>query len=253
MISRHLGVVGCLVRVLYWAPVSMVCAQALAPTLSRPTPWVTPPPRRLAVVAPPRPRVRFQDLDDVALLEHVVTGHDAAWNTFFRRFRGLILSCALKVAARAGMHLCTDDLMDVLGDVSLNMVARDYRKLRLYRVDGGCSVATWIGVIATSTAKDFLRRARRQRTEPTADTELDQMPCPDRGPEDLLHDQQRRAFVDAALSGLSSRDQRFVELYFAEAKSPEAIADEMGVSVATVYSKKAKIKMRLALVATQPR
>mgnify|MGYP002664360506 CR=1 FL=1 len=55
--------------------------------------------------------------------------------------------------------------------------------------------------------------------------------------------------VDAALAGLSRRDQRFVELYFAEARSPESIADEMGVSVATVYSKKAKIKMRLAAVA----
>jgi RNA polymerase sigma-70 factor (ECF subfamily) len=229
----------------------MVCAQHLAPTTSRPAGWVAPAPvapRRLTVVPN---RVRFQELDDVALLEHVLSGSDAAWTTFFRRFRGLILSCALKVAARAGAHLGTDDLMDVLGDVSLNMVARDFRRLRLYRTDGGCSVATWIGVIATSTAKDFLRRARRHRMDPTADTELDRLPCPGQGPEDLLDTQQRRAFVDTALAGLSTRDQRFVELYFAEALSPEAIAEEMGVSVATVYSKKAKIKTRLASIAEQ--
>lgn len=250
MIIRYLAVAWAVVHILYWPSTSMVCAQALAPTSSRPAVWVSPPRRpRLAVVAAPQPRVRFQDLDDAALLERVLTGNEVAWATFFRRFRGLILSCALKVAARAGTHLGTDDLMDVLGDVSLNLVARDYRRLRLYRIDGGCSVATWIGVIATSTAKDFMRRARRHRMEPTAESELDQLPCPGRGPEDLLQDQQRRAFVDAALAGLSRRDQRFVELYFAEARSPESIADEMGVSVATVYSKKAKIKMRLAAVA----
>lgn len=193
----------------------------------------------------PSPEKRFADMDDTELLTHATSGNDQAWNVFFRRFRGLILSCALKTAARAGVHLSADDLMDVLGDVSLNMISHGYRRLRLYRTDGGCSVATWVGVIATSTARDFLRRARRYRLEPTAEAELERFPSPQGGPEDLLADQQRRRFVDRALSELSRRDQRFVELYFAEAMSPEAIADEMGVSVSTVYSKKAKIKTRL--------
>jgi DNA-binding CsgD family transcriptional regulator len=38
-------------------------------------------------------------------------------------------------------------------------------------------------------------------------------------------------------------------LYFAEALAPEAVAEEMGISVATVYSKKAKIKARLTSLA----
>ena len=62
-------------------------------------------------------------------------------------------------------------------------------------------------------------------------------------------DRQQRAFVDIALSGLSKRDRKFAELYFGEAKSPDDIAKEMGVSVSTVYSKKAKIKTRLQSLA----
>jgi RNA polymerase sigma-70 factor, ECF subfamily len=201
------------------------------------------PARPLIALAPP-PK-SFDEMSDEELLGHATAGDDQAWNVFFRRFRGLILSCALKTAARAGMPLGSDDLMDVLGDVSLNMVAHNFRKLRLYRTDGGCSVATWVGVIATSTARDYLRRVRRHRLEPTAEAELEQMPSPAGGPQELLEDHERRSFVDRALASLSPRDQRFVQLYFAEAKSPEAIADELGVSVSTVYSKKAKIKMRL--------
>lgn len=198
------------------------------------------------VVALPAPRpLRFAEMSDVELLARVIEGNERAWTEFFGRFRGLILSCALKTAARSGVHLGPDDLMDVLGDVSLNMVTHNHRRLRLYRLDGGCSVATWVGVIATSTARDYLRKARRSRLEPTSETELERYPSPASNPEEALSDRQRRAFVDQALGMLSTRDQRFVQLYFAEARSPEDIATAMGVSVSTVYSKKAKIKTRL--------
>lgn len=201
------------------------------------------------VVALRRPS--FDEMEDVELLSYVVRGDDAAWNIFFRRFRGLILSCAIKVSTRSGYRLGPDDLMDVLGDACLNLVAHDYRRLRLYRVNGGCSVASWVGVIATSTTRDFLRRARRHRLEPIADAELDRHASPTSGPEDVLIDRQRRSFVDQAMHKLSARDRRFVELYFGEARSPEAIAEVMGVSLSTVYSKKAKIKNRLTSMATQ--
>ena len=132
------------------------------------------------VVALRRPS--FDQMEDVELLSHVVRGSDAAWKVFFNRFRGLILSCAIKVSTRSGYRLGPDDLMDVLGDVSLNLVAHDYRRLRLYRTNGGCSVASWVGVIATSTTRDYLRRARRHRLEPIADTELDRHASPTSGP-----------------------------------------------------------------------
>lgn len=224
----------------------MVCATQLETLTAEPTKreWknnVVP----LKPVAKAKVEKSFSEMEDAELLQSAVSGSGQAWNVFFKRFRGLILSCALKTAARAGVHLSADDLMDVLGDVSLNMVAHGYRRLRLYRTDGGCSVATWVGVIATSTARDYLRRARRYRLEPTAEAELERYPSPIGGPEDLLSEQQRRRFVDRALGSLSRRDQKFVELYFAEAMTPETIAEQMGVSVSTVYSKKAKIKTRL--------
>jgi RNA polymerase sigma-70 factor (ECF subfamily) len=226
----------------------MVCATNQLETLSlHRSAGARPRPRALLKIAvrTRAPKKRFDEMNDVELLAHVIEGHDRAWNVFFKRFRSLILSCALKAAARAGSPLGADDLMDVLGDVTLNMIAHDFRRLRLYRIDGGCSVATWVGVIATSTTRDFLRRARRHRLEPTAEAELEQFPSPEHGPEDALVDRQRRTFVDRALAQLSRRDQRFVQLYFQEAMPPEEIASQMGVSVSTVYSKKAKIKSRL--------
>jgi RNA polymerase sigma-70 factor, ECF subfamily len=192
----------------------------------------------------------FDAATDVELLDAVCRGDEVAWESFYDRFRNLMVACVTRVCLRAGIKLQADDLMDILGDTCMNMVAGNFRRLRLYRTDGGCSVSSWIGVIATSTAHDFLRRERRRRIDPTLEADLERLAPLVDGPDAALIDRQQRAFVDIALSGLSKRDRKFAELYFGEAKSPEDIAKEMGVSVSTVYSKKAKIKTRLRSLAS---
>lgn len=191
-----------------------------------------------------------QALSDLHLLQRVCTGDHEAFETFYHRFRNLIVACTSRVCHRSGVRLQSDDLADLLSEVTLNMVAKDYRRLRLYRTDGGCSVSSWVGVIASSTAHDFLRRERRRRLEPMADADLERIaPAVDSPDMDLI-DREQRSFVDQALSSFSERDRHFVELYFVDALEPEAIAEKMNVSVSTVYSKKAKIKTRLRALAT---
>jgi RNA polymerase sigma-70 factor (ECF subfamily) len=195
-------------------------------------------------------RAEVVALSDLELLGAVIEGSDLAWTAFYDRFRNLMIACVSRVCVRMGLRLQPDDLADILGDVCMNMVAHDFRRLRLYKVDGGCSVSSWIGVIATSTAHDFLRRERRRRLDPMLDSDLERVAPPVQGPDSTLIDREQRTFVDHALGQFSARDRRFVELYFLEAMEPEAIAEEMGVSVSTVYSKKAKIKSRLQRLAT---
>lgn len=189
------------------------------------------------------------ELNDLGLLTRVIAGDELAFEVFHQRFRGLMVACISRVAVRSGVRLKAEDLNDVLAEVSLNLVAHDYRRLRLYRTDGGCSVSSWIGVIASSTAHDHLRKARRHRLDPMLDAELERVAPSVEGPDSEMIDREQRSFVDQALSGFSSRDRRFVELYFLDAMDPEAIAVQMGVSVSTVYSKKAKIKTRLRSLA----
>jgi RNA polymerase sigma-70 factor (ECF subfamily) len=196
-------------------------------------------------------RLMLDRASDSELLDQVCRGDAVAWEAFYDRFRNLMVACITRVCLRSGVRIQSDDLADVLSDACMNMVAGDFRRLRLYRVDGGCSVSSWIGVIATSTAHDFLRRERRRRVEPVLESDLERLAPPVDGPDVELIDRQQRAFVDTALSGLSARDRRFAELYFGEAKSPDDIAKEMGVSVSTVYSKKAKIKTRLRSLASK--
>lgn len=194
----------------------------------------------------------FEALDDAALLEWVLSGSDSAWIAFFRRFRALVISCAAKTAKKAATPLGPDELKDILSEVALNMVSNDHRRLRLYQPDRGSSVATWIGVIAVSTTRDYLRRLRRHPHDLVPEQELDQLAAPEGTPEQAMLDRERLARVTALLSRLSERDRRFVELYFGEALDAGEVAQKMRISLNTVYSKKAKIKERLARFYQQP-
>lgn len=186
------------------------------------------------------------DLSDLELLSHVMEGEGRAWRIFHRRFHGLIYSCAVKASTESGFYLDAEEISDIVQEVNLRMVDRNFRRLRMYRTDAGTSVATWVGVIAFSTTKDCVRRLRRQRAEVMTETELDRMISEEAGPDEKLEDREQKAFVDARLQELSERDQEFVRLYFMEARAAEEVAELMGISVSTVYSKKAKIAARLA-------
>ena len=51
-----------------------------------------------------------------------------------------------------------------------------------------------------------------------------------------------------ALQTFSEKDQTFVRLYYMDGLTPEEVAEEMQISVKTVYSKKHKIRSRLEQV-----
>ncbi len=188
----------------------------------------------------------FADMSDLELLSFVTEGERRAWVVFHRRFNGLVYSCAVKASTEAGLYLDGEEISDIVQEVNLRMVDRDFRRLRMYRTDAGTSVATWVGVIAFSTTKDCVRRLRRQRAEMMTEAELDRMVAEGPGPEEQMEDREQKAFVDAQLGELSERDREFVRLYFMEARAAEDVAAEMGISVSTVYSKKAKLAARLA-------
>ena len=62
--------------------------------------------------------------------------------------------------------------------------------------------------------------------------------------EQLLEKEQWNR-VNQTLRSFSRKDRIFVRLYYVDGLSPEQIAEQMRISVKTVYSKKHKIRCRL--------
>src|SRR5205807_9220148 len=112
----------------------------------------------------------------------------------------------------------------------------------------------WIGLIATNTAHDALRR--RAPTEVWAAVALDDTaPVPLASDEQLASDaleaEDQARELRAAIAQLSPADRLFMDYYYVQELEPEVIARLMSISINTVYSRKNKIREKLRIIVTK--
>ena len=184
---------------------------------------------------------RNEELD---LLNGLLTGDESAWRTFHFQYDRLIFRCIRKVTHSFSSVLRSEDEREIYGNLLVQLLNNDKRKLRSYDPARGSRLGTWLGLLATHAAYDYLRSMRREvPSVPLAEASSKQ----DDGatPFENVERLQRSAIVDKMVERLSNKDRQFVQLYFNRGLSPEAVADAMNISVKTVYSKKHKIQNRL--------
>jgi len=168
----------------------------------------------------------------------------AAWRAFTRKYSPVVISCIRKVLGRFSRVTSEHDVDEVYARFCAELLASDHKKLRAYDPSKGSRLSTWLGLLASNTTYDYLRRLKRDRVcEPLTDT--DGFVATGPSPYDVVALRQRAALASEILAELSERDREFVELYFGEGLDVDAIAERMQISVKTVYTKKHKITARL--------
>jgi len=181
------------------------------------------------------------------LLRRVLVQEERAWVELIRRYRALIYRCITRVLGKYGPAFTSGDVDEVYADVLMNLLRDDMRKLRMYNPQRGTKLGSWIGMISINTTYDFLRGSGRR---PLLDR-LDGSPEPDphdecdRTPLDALIEKERWDALNQLLTAFSDKDRTFVELYYKQGLDPETVADQMDISLKTVYSKKHKIRAHL--------
>lgn len=182
--------------------------------------------------------------DDETLLSRMLLRDGAAWREFHRRFDRLIDRCIHKVTGRFTRVLSSEDVREIYAMLLVNLTARNMHKLRSFRPERGHKLSSWIGLLATHTAWDYLRQVARQpHCTGLADAEDTRTTRPD--PYQELADRERWDLVNETLRAFSRKDRTFVRLYYVDGLTPEEIAQQMRISVKTVYTKKHKIRCRL--------
>lgn len=217
-------------------------SSAISPRVARPTPSLRPLPARSAV-APVRPSQAGEPSDDAALVARLLVREPAAWRTFTERYSPVVIGCIRRVLGRFARVTSEHDVDEVYARFCSDLLAADHKKLRAYDPNKGSRLSTWLGLLATNTTYDYLRRLKRDRVcEPLAEPEAYVAGGP--SPYDVVALRQRAALASDILSELSERDREFVELYFGDGLDVDAIAERMQISVKTVYTKKHKITAR---------
>ena len=181
---------------------------------------------------------------ELALREGLLRRDDSAWRAFSQQHGRLVCATVARIVRRFGMIATSEDVREIEASFSVELLANDMAKLRAFQPDRGVRFSTWIAMLASHTAYDFLRRKRR---EPRADLEYeaDAVACDTPDPYSVCELVERTRLVEKLAEELTDKDREFLELYYAEGLEPAEVAARMGISVKTVYSKKHKIQGRL--------
>ncbi|HZS39635.1 MAG TPA: sigma-70 family RNA polymerase sigma factor [Polyangia bacterium] len=169
------------------------------------------------------------------------------WGEFVSRYERLITSCVLKVLRRYGAVFSAEDLDDLVADVWVTLLRDDMKKLRQYDVERGFRIASFIGLVATNTTIDHLR-SRQAEATPLDQVMEDYASLAQVAPRDAVEDREQAALAREALNRLSSDEREFVFEVFHSERSPEELARTLGVTTNTVYSRKFKVREKLARI-----
>jgi RNA polymerase sigma-70 factor (ECF subfamily) len=182
--------------------------------------------------------------DDTTLVRALIADDPRAWRDFNTRFSRLILSAISRVTARFSSVISSEDLREIYATFCVQLLANDKLKLRTFDPERGNKLSTWLGLLASHAAYDFLRGARREpRRAALSETEDLYSSLPDPCESALMR--ERADLVSGLLAHFTDKDRSFIQLYFGEGLAPEIVAERLNISVKTVYSKKHKIQARL--------
>lgn len=200
--------------------------------------------------------VRGAIAGDLDLAARCVSGDMNAWSDFVATHGGRIHHAIRQTLTRYGIHLSREEVEDLHAETLATLLADDCRRLRTYEGRNGCRLGTWVSLVAARTTLNHLADLRRWGAgRPTTMDPLSLLATrPDGRPdaEEILARQQAVETMEDALVRLSPADQLFVKLCFYQEWSGSEIADFLGVTQGTVYSRKHRILQRLRTLLSEP-
>lgn len=92
------------------------------------------------------------------LIAGCLKGEKGAWDDFVLQYSALVYH-AIKSTCRS-FHAVSDSSLaeDLYQEFFVSILRDDFKKLRQFRGDHDCSLASWLRVIATRLTVDFLRK-----------------------------------------------------------------------------------------------
>jgi RNA polymerase sigma-70 factor (ECF subfamily) len=187
--------------------------------------------------------------DETSLIPRLLENDERAWRTFHERYGNRLQGAITTVTRRFPQLTGTDHVDEIYGTLCLRLLSDDKRRLRSFDPERGTPLGCWLCTLAKNSAYDFLRNHRRQPWlnrlgDDTAELEL---PCEAPDAFSMCSTREQARAMEQLIQSLSARDQEFMSAYL-QGTDAEEIAQQLGISVGTVYSKKHKILARLGTV-----
>ena len=200
-------------------------------------------------VADPTPPAAPPD-PTMELLRECIEGDPDARRRLVEDYSGIVSYGVSVIFQQFGRPSRREEIEDLCQDVFLSLFDHDARKLRQYQGRNGCSLASWLRVVANRLTIDRLRREGRMISldDPdSAESSRIRDTQPDRrlGPEPQVEAAQRAARVRLMVKQLPAKDQLFVQLFYFQGLSIEEVASTIGITTNAAYVRKMRLHEKL--------
>ena len=187
--------------------------------------------------------------EDRQLLSRCIAGESEAKELFVRRFSDLVYRMVQHTFSAKDISFTKPDLEDLHNSVFLRLFENKCKRLRQYKGKNGCSISSWIRIIAVRTVIDHLRKQRvdalnRAKTFDILE-HIDLFSSEEPEPWVNMDRQERWNKIIDGMKVLLPRDRLFLKLHCMEGIPIGQIAELMRISKDNAYSLKHRAIKRL--------
>jgi RNA polymerase sigma-70 factor, ECF subfamily len=188
--------------------------------------------------------------EDRRLASQCASGEREALEALVHRFSGLVYHAVKRTLVLKGVSHTRQDLEDLHGSVFVQLLDKRCRKLGQYKGTNGCSLASWIRLIAIRTVLNHLRTqgvdafswgARRSAIEDLRDEMVEDG---DDVAQKVEKDELIR-MVRKRIHRLPAREKLLMTLHFEKGLDLDEIAGLMNLNLQNAYTIKHRAVKRL--------
>ncbi|MBI4689541.1 MAG: sigma-70 family RNA polymerase sigma factor [Nitrospirae bacterium] len=166
------------------------------------------------------------------------------WEAFVRTYSKLIWNSIHKTFSSYNFRYSQEDTEDIYSSVFLSLIENNFKKLKQFKGENACSLATWLTIITSRLTIDYMRKDKRHLfVEPHSEEKdiLDLIPDGRDCAEKTLEGKQINEGFKKSVNSLSPQDKMLYDMLYHRGISSEEAAEILGISVAVVYTKKHRI------------
>lgn len=178
------------------------------------------------------------------LISGCVRGDKASWDRFVEQYSSLVYHTIRKTLGFYHADLRGEQIDDLFQEFFVTILKDDFKKLRQFRGDAGCSLGSWIRLVASRLVIDFLRK---QLPIPCQIT--NRVHATDPTPDEVVISQEEEELLAQTIRTLSPKERILLDLFSRKGLTPEELSLHLNTSLAAIYTQKSRLleKIRAAL------
>lgn len=186
----------------------------------------------------------LESLSEIELRDRMLTRDEGAWREFHRRYDRLVWMQIHRLGAAFPRSLGAADLDEIHANLYAALLSNGMHRLRYWEPGKGTRLATWIALLTTNIARDYLRAVARRPGASPIEAHAATLRS-DADPVEHASARQACARLGEAMLDMSARDRSVLLKVYLEEASPDEVAAAFGMSVKTVYTRTHRIRHAL--------